>query len=131
MVAHSNGGDVAAAVAQNHPNLIYAIVRLGSPPDNQFNPESVNAVVFDVYDPRDKVAGTRPNIANAVGFQGARHQGKCWYTIRVKAPTRSPFIPNGVETHMNMHTVEVWKQLMKDATFKSFAENMQNYGKKR
>ena len=30
---------------------------------------------------------------------------------------------------MNMHSIEVWNQLLKDTTFKRFAESMQNYKK--
>jgi pimeloyl-ACP methyl ester carboxylesterase len=126
VIAHSNGGNVAAYAAQNRAP-IYAIVRLGSPPDAQITPQSMErTIVFDVYDPKDKVV----KGARIFGFQGQRHQGPCWYTIKVNAPASLwNFKPAGAEKHTNMHSIKVWDQLLKDATFKRFAESMQNYKK--
>jgi RHS repeat-associated protein len=126
VIAHSNGGNVAAYAAQDGAP-INAIVRLGSPPDAQITPQRMeHTIVFDVYDPKDTVV----KYARIVGFQGQRHQGSCWYTIKVNAPASLwNFIPAGVEKHMNMHSIEVWNQLLKDTTFKRFAESMQNYKK--
>ncbi len=128
VVGHSNGGNVAAFAAQNGAP-INAIIRLGSPPDALITPERMqNVIVFDVYDPNDTVAGSRPNLANAVGFHGGRHEGSCWYTIRVNAPaSRWNFISDGIEKHMNMHSVDVWKQLLANDIFKQFADSTKNY----
>ncbi|PMB17292.1 RHS repeat-associated core domain-containing protein [Fischerella thermalis] len=129
VIGHSNGGNVAAYAAQDGAP-IYAIVRLGSPPDAQITPQRMEHVtVFDVYDPKDTVAGSRVNDAQIFGFQGQRHQGSCWYTIRVNAPAKRNLIPDDKEKHTNMHSIEVWNQLLKDTTFKRFAESMQNYKK--
>jgi len=131
VVGHSNGGNVAAFAAQNGAP-INAIIRLGSPPDALITPERMqNVIVFDVYDPNDTVAGSKRNIAQAVGFQGKRHAASCWYTIQVDAPASLwNFTPAGIEKHMNMHSISVWDQLLKDSDFKRFSESMRNYKKR-
>lgn len=127
VVGHSNGGNVAAFAAQNGAP-IHALIRLGSPPDALITPERMeNTIVFDVLDPKDTVV----DYARAIGFQGRRHSGNCWYTIQVSAPASFwNLMLAKVEKHTNMHSIQVWDQLLKDSTFKRFADSMRDYKKR-
>ncbi len=115
VIAHSNGGNVAGAAAVNG-SPISLLFRLGSPPDQAITPQSLqNTTVIDVYDPNDKVAGDRArNLAQLVGFQGTSQSGSNWYTLEVNAPASFwNTTPADIEKHINMTTLDVWKQITK------------------
>jgi RHS repeat-associated protein len=115
VVAHSNGGNVAVAAAQQGAP-IDLIIRLGSPPVGDLNWVNENTTVFDVYDPKDTVAFGAGGLSGG-SLKLAPAQTN-WHHIKVDAPCSfwSRHGPGadtrmGISKHTNMHSSKVWKKV--------------------
>jgi RHS repeat-associated protein len=121
VVGHSNGGNVAVGGAfrassyrLKSPVLVDLIIRLGSPSLGTYTLGGATAngtsMIFNVYDSGDTTQNRWAKFLYVEDTGGERHQNKSWWrNIEVNAPCSGP--TPGIDAHMNMHSVEVWRQI--------------------